>query len=151
MSIICTGEGIDSVRIHPKLATRVSLAGPKGPRLGRKGKIMEKRSNSRKTAASQPTDKEVRAYVYQQLNGMEGSIPQGSNFNIEIKNHRKGHTARIVLESELGRFSFEETSDNVFEAIQRSGERMKSQLVEIHRAMAEENGSIHFNESFKLH
>lgn len=76
------------------------------------------------------TAPEVRAFIYQELNDLDGLLPEGTALSVVVDDKHKGKRNKVAihLQSALGNLYVESESKDVFKAITQAKENLKSQL-----------------------
>lgn len=71
---------------------------------------------------------EVRAFIYQELNDLDGLLPAGTALSVVIDDKSNKNRVAIHLQSTVGNLYVESESKDVFKAIRKAKDNLKDQL-----------------------
>lgn len=71
---------------------------------------------------------EVRAFIYQELNDLDGLLPAGTALSVVVDDKANKNKVAIHLQSNIGNLYVESESKDVFKAIRKAKENLKDQL-----------------------
>ncbi len=74
------------------------------------------------------TTPEVRAFIYQELNDLDGLLPEGTALSVVVDDKTKLNKVAIHLQSTVGNLYVESEAKDVFKAIRKAKDDLKTQL-----------------------